>query len=284
MAKMNTVEQKAADLDRLIESFGSAAVAVSGGVDSTTLAYVAHARLLKQAAMVHAVSPAVPPEATERVQRLAARFGWYLRIVDAGEFRDPRYVANPVNRCYFCKTNLYQAIRGTTSSLILSGTNVDDLQDFRPGLEAAAQHGVRHPYVEVGIRKDLVRALARRLGLADLARLPAAPCLSSRMETGIPVRPEMLALVHQIERAATDWLEKAGGRAEVVRCRIRRTGVVLEVDPDSLVMLESEVGQAVRVSLTDMAQRVGHCSELRFSLYRRGSAFLRGNDFAVPRQ
>ena len=138
--------------------------------------------------MFHAVSPAVPEEATERVKRLAATQGWRLRIVDAREFADENYLANPVDRCFFCKTNLYGCIARHIDAQILSGANLDDLREYRPGLEAAKRHSVRHPYLEAEIDKRAVRSLARELGLGALSELPAAPCLSSRVETGIAIR------------------------------------------------------------------------------------------------
>ncbi|MFO0294429.1 MAG: hypothetical protein ACK51F_13930 [Rhodospirillales bacterium] len=132
-------------LTRILGGLDAAAVAVSGGVDSTTLAALAHRTIGDRATMMHAVSPAVPPEATRRVRDLAAAEGWRLRILDAGEFADPRYRANPSDRCFYCKTNLYAGIATATRAQILSGTNRDDLSDWRPGLKAAAEHGVRHP-------------------------------------------------------------------------------------------------------------------------------------------
>ena len=101
-------------------------------------------------------------------------------IVDAGEFADPQYRANPVNRCFFCKANLYRTLGAMSDGIVASGTNCDDLSDYRPGLEAARLHNVRHPYVEAGIAKADVRTLAGELGLPEFAALPASPCLSSR--------------------------------------------------------------------------------------------------------
>src|SRR5690606_1212921 len=150
------------------------AVAVSGGVDSMTLAWLAHC-LAPGTRLFHALSPAVPAAATARVLAHAKRWGWNLAVIDAGEMDDPHYRANPLRRCYHCKSNLYAAIRRQGSFNIAAGTNRDDLRDFRPGLQAAAEQGVFHPYVEAGFDKALVRALAAQAGLDDLKDLPASP-------------------------------------------------------------------------------------------------------------
>ncbi len=252
-------------LQAVLRGIAQAEVAVSGGVDSLTLAAAAHAVLGRRAVMRHATSPAVPPEATARVRALAAARGWALDVFDAGEFADPRYRANPANRCFFCKTNLYGAIAGRAAGTILSGTNTDDLTDWRPGLEAAAQHAVRHPLVEAGIDKATVRQLAARLGLGTVADLPAAPCLSSRIETGIRVDPALLALVHQAER-----LVGASLGPRTVRARIRAGGLVIELDPAALERVGPQRA-ALLAALSALTER-----PISFAAYRTGSAFLRG--------
>ena len=135
---------KLARLETILERAGPVAVAVSGGVDSMTLAFVAH-RVNRVSQMFHALSPAVPERATGRVKDYADREGWNLNLIDAGEIRDPQYLANPVNRCYYCKTNLYDTVCERTDLMVISGTNKDDLGDYRPGLVAADEHRVRHP-------------------------------------------------------------------------------------------------------------------------------------------
>jgi uncharacterized protein len=259
----------AAALGRILAPMDRIAVAVSGGVDSTTLAALAHRVAGPRARMMHAVSPAVPPEATERVRALGQSEGWDLRVLDAGEFADPRYRANPADRCFYCKTNLYGRIAGLTDAVILSGTNADDLADWRPGLKAAAEHGVRHPYVEAGIDKAGVRALSRHLGLGDIAELPASPCLSSRVETGIAIDADELRLVNRVER----WLGERLG-AGTVRCRIRRSGLVNELDGASLERL-GPAEQAELSAAIAALDGAGPARPVSFKPYRMGSAFLR---------
>jgi uncharacterized protein len=261
-----------AALADLVDGLGEAAVAVSGGVDSLTLAVFAARRLgAERMLMVHATSPAVPSEATARVRRQAELEGWRLEVIDAGEFADPRYRANPVDRCFFCKTNLYGAIAGRTPLQILSGANTDDLAEYRPGLDAARDHGVRHPYLEAGLDKAAVRALARTLGLPDIAELPAAPCLSSRVETGLRIDAEELAAIHAAERL----LQGALG-PRTVRCRIRAAGVVVELDAATLAGLEPQRRGRLSAEVAALMPPALAARGVRFEPYRSGSAFLTG--------
>ena len=264
----------AAALARVLDEIGPASVAVSGGVDSLTLGVALHRRFADTARMFHAVSPAVPPEATQRVRALAAAEGWNLTVMDAGEFADPDYLRNPVNRCFYCKTNLYRTMRQRIEGVLCSGTNLDDLGDFRPGLEAARSYEVRHPYVEAGIDKAGVRQLARDLGLGGLAELPAAPCLSSRIETGIAVEAETLTLIHAVETAARDWFSKRALAPEAVRCRVRHDALALELDAASLERLSASDAASLQAALADLARAAGRGEPLRLEAYRRGSAFL----------
>jgi uncharacterized protein len=243
-------------------------VAVSGGVDSVTLA-VLTLQQLPGASVFHAVSPAVPPEATRRVRRIAAERGWELTVIDAGEFDDPEYRANPPNRCFHCKTHLYGAIRARTARQILSGANLDDLKEYRPGLDAARRHGVRHPFIEASMDKPAVRALARRLELHGVADLPASPCLSSRVETGIRIETEALGFIHAVEQAVAARLNPA-----TVRCRIRAQALVVELDAAALSALSAEEAHRLERLITGRPDRPGNLPVL-FREYRNGGAFLR---------
>lgn len=271
----------AASRDRLgvvLGEIGPLAVAVSGGVDSLTLAAMAHRVLGHESAlMVHAASPAVPGEATERVRAEADRSGWSLRVVEAGEFADPNYRANPVNRCFFCKTNLYGTIRSVTDRPMVSGANLDDLGEYRPGLDAAREHGVRHPYIEAGFDKAAVRALARDLGLGAVSDLPAAPCLSSRVETGIRIEPETLAFIHRVETLVGAALGAVIDPKRAVRCRVRAAGIVVELDPNSLERLDADARAVLAARIGAENPKGLPDAPVRFMAYRTGSAFLTGS-------
>jgi uncharacterized protein len=263
-------EQRLADV---LEGLGPLVIAVSGGVDSMTLATVAHRAHPQTTEMVHAVSPAVPAHATHRVRAYAEREGWTLRVTDAGEFTDPRYRANPVDRCYFCKTHLYDRIRALTARTIAAGTNLDDLGDFRPGLHAAAERDVVHPYVEARIDKAAVRALARTLALHDLAELPAQPCLASRIETGIAVAADDLAFVDAVERRLAADLPPGA----TVRCRVTRAGIAIELGEES---------RSRHAAMGALAGKLCEAAGRRFAgirPYRSGSAFLRSHGVAISR-
>lgn len=261
-------------LEQVLRNAGALAIAVSGGVDSLTLATFAHRRLGAGVEMFHAVSPAVPAEATRRVRALAQQEDWNLSVIDAGEFADADYRSNPVNRCFYCKTNLYGAVTPRTTAQVVSGTNLDDLGEYRPGLSAAKNHGVRHPFVEAGIDKKTVRAIARHLGLEDVAELPSAPCLSSRIETGIAIDPVMLGLVHAAEQLVTRTLVSSNMAPRTVRCRVRAKGVVIELDETHLAALDAARRESLATEVGRLFSEGGFDYPVSLAPYRTGSAFL----------
>lgn len=269
---MTIEDQHAIALNTVFASIPTAAVACSGGVDSMTLAFLAHRSMGERVTIFHAQSAAVPPAATVRVREYAQREGWHLRIIDAGEFSDETYLANPANRCFFCKTNLYGALSSVAGGAqLFSGTNMDDLGDWRPGLKAAETYGVRHPFVEAELTKADVRALAAINGLSDIAELPSAPCLSSRVETGIRIDPVALRMIDRIETLVRDSLAP-----ETVRCRVRAAGIVVELDSRSLARL-ADARREELVNDMRASTPLGSDTEVSFVAYTRGSAFLRAS-------
>jgi pyridinium-3,5-biscarboxylic acid mononucleotide sulfurtransferase len=230
-----------------------------------TLATFAHRHAPLAVSVVHAVSPAVPAKATQRVRQTAAAEGWRLAVIDAGEFDDTRYRANPVDRCYFCKTNLYGRIRSLTDERLASGTNLDDLDDFRPGLSAAAEHDVGHPFVEARMDKAAIRRLARSLGLDEIAALPAQPCLASRVETGIAIYAEDLALVERVETE----LAAIAPKGATLRCRITHAGVTVEIGSEA-AGLTTLLGDAAGAICAEQGR-----SFVGVRPYRRGAMFVR---------
>jgi uncharacterized protein len=269
MTSTETSATKLRTLVHILRNLSQVAVAVRGGIDSMTLAAVAHRTLGPASTMFHAISPAVPEEVTERVRRYAAREGWRLRIMEAGEFEDRQHINHPVDHCNYCEFSLHWAIRQHSERVIVCGATLDDLGNHRPGLRGADDHGVRHPLAEAGIDQVTVRRIARQLGLNELAELPATACLSSRVETGI--RPDMLTLIHRVERYILQQLQP-----QAVRCRVRRTGIVIELDQESLTTLSIKAQRRLAEAIEQLCRQAGFEQPLGFESYRTGSAFLRG--------
>ena len=260
-----------ARITALLAEMREISVAVSGGIDSVTLAMLATQTPNVSVQMYHAVSPAVPSQATDRVKQLARDYGWNLKILDAHEFADEDYLSNPVNRCFYCKTNLYKAISIVTEEVILSGANVDDLSDYRPGLDAAKNAQVRHPFVETHTDKEMVRAIAKYIGLGELSELAASPCLSSRVETGIRIDPELLPLINESERLIKQFVSP---EPKTVRCRLRATGIVIELDGGSLSILTTQEERSLKGLINEVFEKRGYRYSVSFEAYKLGSAFI----------
>jgi uncharacterized protein len=229
---MSGAQTPAAQLRALVRTYPSALVGYSGGVDSALLAVVLRQELGRERMLAGVGRSASYPAAQWATARaVARRFDVPLVELDTHELEDPDYLANPTNRCFFCKTELWRrlvpAARRRGLAIVCDGTNADDLREHRPGYAAGQAAGVRSPLAEAGLTKADVRHAARELGL-PVWDAPAAPCLSSRVAYGIPITSQRLA---QVERAEA-YLRQLGVTGDLrVRHHGDRGGARIEVEP-----------------------------------------------------
>ena len=231
---------------------GSVAVALSGGVDSTVVAKAAQLALGTTAVAVTGKSPSLATSELEHAQRAAEAVGIRHLIFETHEFEDEDYIRNDGARCYYCKSELYDTLTEFCAregfAVVCSGANRDDLGDYRPGLKAAAERGVRHPLQEAGFGKAEVRALAAFWELPNWDK-PASPCLSSRIAVGVEATPER---VRRIE-AAESLLRELGLRDFRVRCHHGELARI-ETTPDDVARIAAD---PIRRRIAEEFKRIG---------------------------
>jgi pyridinium-3,5-biscarboxylic acid mononucleotide sulfurtransferase len=245
------VQDKLAQLQVLFQEMDRALIAYSGGIDSTLVAKIAYDVLGDRVLAVTAVSPSLLPEDLEDAKRQAVEMGIAHQLVETDEMANPNYTSNPINRCYFCKSELYDTLKPLAIRLgyayIADGVNGDDLHDYRPGIQAAKERGTRSPLAEVGLSKLEVRELSKFLGLSCWDK-PAQPCLSSRFPYGEEITLKKLRQVAQAER----YLRNLSLTTLRVRCEGATAKIELPVDE-----IQSFVERTNLPELVEAFQRYG---------------------------
>ena len=261
-------------LERRIAQLDSVVVAFSGGVDSSLVAALSVRALGSRALAVTAVSPALAAGELDGAREVARAVGIRHEVIETDELANADYRRNDRFRCFHCKSQLYTRLSNVASergfAALASGANADDAGDWRPGLRAAADHGVVHPLLELGVGKQAVRALAARLGVPS-ARKPASPCLASRIPYGVPVERETLAQIDRAERAVA----ALGYRV----FRVRHHGALgrLALDAPELSVVESEPQR--RAALEHAIRSAGYAAaEIDADAFRSGAL----NDVLTP--
>lgn len=237
------LDAKLARLRTILTEMRRVIVAYSGGIDSTVVLKVAYDQLKDHAVGITAVSPTFPAVELDAATRVAKEIGVRHELVDTDQLNIPAFTKNDADRCFHCKTDLYELLGSLKTrhadAVIVDGTNLDDLGDDRPGIRAAREQGVRSPLVEAALSKEELRFLAKSMGLSNWDK-PAAACLSSRIPRGIPITREKLS---RVERAEAVLLSE-GFR----HCRVRDHGEIarIEVAQDELPrLLETARGERV---------------------------------------
>ena len=238
---------KEAVLDGALRECQSLIVAYSGGVDSAYLAYAAHKALGASALSVTADSPSYPERHRALALRLARDFGFNHLIIQTAEMARPEYRANPANRCYYCKQELYSHLSAIASErgipVIADGSNADDRGDYRPGRQAAREFGVRSPLDEAGLTKDDIRELSRRAGLPTWDE-PASACLSSRIPYFSEVTGEKLRMIERAENVLRDMgfrICRVRHHDTIARLELGRDEIARALEPDTAEMIDREL-------------------------------------------
>jgi len=269
-------DDKLISLKAILNRMGSVLVAYSGGVDSSFLAATAYDVLGPQMLAVFEYSPVSPPSEREAAESLAKMIGFRYKYIPGNELTNPEFVANPPERCYYCRKELFAELKKIAAdeglTWIADGTNADDMGDYRPGRKAGAEMGIRSPLLEAGLTKDEIRTLSRERNLPTWNK-PASPCLASRIPYGTPVTPDVLVKIAEGEQI----LRSIGLR----QLRLRHHGDVarIEVDAQDMGLI---IKEGIRLEIVNKLKTLGYkYVTLDLAGYRTGSlneGIVRGNN------
>jgi pyridinium-3,5-biscarboxylic acid mononucleotide sulfurtransferase len=242
-----SLARKEAVLDRTLREFPSLIVAYSGGVDSAYLAYAAHRALGDGALAVTADSASYPERHRKLALRLAREFGFNHLVIRTDEMARPEYRANPANRCYYCKQELYTHLSAIARErgipVVADGANADDRGDYRPGRQAAREFGVRSPLDEADLSKDEIRELSRRAGLPTWDE-PASACLSSRIPYFSEVTDAKLRMIEQAENVLRDMgfrICRVRHHDTIARLELGRDEIARALEPETAATIDREL-------------------------------------------
>lgn len=263
---MDKLNQKLDQLEKLLQKMGSVLIAFSGGVDSSFLLKIAFSVLDNKVLAVTATSPTYPKKELKEAKEIAKNIGVKHLIISSNELKIKNFRHNPPDRCYFCKKELFSKLKEIAEkkriNYILDGSNCDDLDDFRPGFKAKEEFGVRSPLLEVGLKKDDIRALSRELGLSTWDKPPFA-CLASRFPYFEEINERKLKMVEEAE----DYLREQG--IKQIRIRHHNNLARIEVLKEDLDIFFNSL---FREKVTNKLMKIGYnYVTLDLQGYRRGS-------------
>jgi uncharacterized protein len=241
------LQHKHQKLSAIFTPMKSVIVAFSGGVDSTFVLKVAHDTIRDRVLALTTTSATMPDEDRDTSIKMARQIGARHLVIDSNELEIPGYAANPINRCYLCKSNLFQVCEAKAQELgiaeIVDGLNLDDLHDYRPGMKAATERRVRHPLVEAELTKSEIRELSQSMGLETWDR-PASPCLSSRFPYGTEITPEGLRKVSEGEKVLHGLgfqVARVRYHGDVARIELERDQIARVFEPEIREFVEREL-------------------------------------------